>query len=62
MDNELGLKLNEELKFLLGTKVVCANCSHGTLSNDLVDNISVPLEAEVIGKDEDGKKLIKKLN
>ena len=57
MDNELGLKLNEELKFLLGTKVVCANCSYGTLSNDLVDNISVPLEAEVIGKDEDGKNL-----
>lgn len=61
VDNELGLKLNEELKFLLGTKVVCANCSHGTLSNDLVDNISVPLEAEVIGKDEDGKKAYKEV-
>ena len=61
MDKELGLKLNEDLKFLLTSKVLCAHCSHGTLTNDLVDNISVPIEAEVLSKDEDGKKIYKEV-
>ncbi|EER34565.1 hypothetical protein CTRG_01426 [Candida tropicalis MYA-3404] len=61
VDKELGLKLNEDLKFLLTSKVLCAHCSHGTLTNDLVDNISVPIEAEVLSKDEDGKKIYKEV-
>ncbi|EMG50952.1 UBP14 Ubiquitin carboxyl-terminal hydrolase 14 [Candida maltosa Xu316] len=61
VDNQLGLQLNEELKFLQTNKVLCGNCFHGTLTNDLVDNISVPIETEVLGKDEDGKKIYKEI-
>ena len=45
-DQMLGLKLNENFKFLFDTKIVCANCNHGSIKEELLDNISVPLPAE----------------
>lgn len=61
VDNELGLQLNKDLKFLLTSKVFCAHCSHGTLTNDLVDNISVPIEADILSKDQDGKRIYREV-
>ncbi|KAI5957617.1 ubp14 [Candida theae] len=55
LDNEFGLKLNEDLKFVYTEKVVCDNCKHGSLKNELVDNISVPLEETVLATEGDEK-------
>lgn len=57
LDKEFGLALNKEFKFLMGNKVVCSQCHSGTLSNELVDNVSVPISEEIIGEDADGKKV-----
>lgn len=61
LDKEFGLGLNEHFKFLLGNKVICSECHSGTSSEELVDNISVGLDVEVIGEDEDGKKKYKEV-
>lgn len=57
LDKEFGLTLNRSFKFLIGNKVVCQNCHVGNLSEELVDNVSIPLKETVIGEDENGKKL-----
>ncbi|KAM9934523.1 hypothetical protein OXX80_005894 [Metschnikowia pulcherrima] len=57
LDNQFGLTLNKDFKFLAGSKVVCANCKHGSRSTNLVDNISVPIRGNVLGTDEEGKKI-----
>ncbi|GEQ71156.1 hypothetical protein JCM33374_g4837 [Metschnikowia sp. JCM 33374] len=57
LDKQFGLALNKDFKFLLGSKVGCSNCNHGSKTSNLVDNISVPIENKVIGFDEDGKKI-----
>ncbi|EGW33266.1 uncharacterized protein SPAPADRAFT_66248 [Spathaspora passalidarum NRRL Y-27907] len=59
VDSEFGLKLNQDLKFLLANKLICMNCSHGTLTEELVDNISVPVEDTVESVKEDGTKIYK---
>lgn len=56
LDKEFGLSLNKDFKFLLGSKLICSECHNGTMSEELVDNVSVALNAHVIGMDEDGKK------
>lgn len=61
LDREFGLSLNKDLKFLIGNKVICASCRTGSLSEDLVDNFSVPITETVIGENEDGKKLFKEV-
>lgn len=55
IDNELGLTLNKPLKFVMGSKIVCSACSHGKLSTELVDNVSVPIKDEIESTDNDGK-------
>lgn len=62
LDKEFGLSLNKDFKFLIGNKVICTSCRTGSLSEDLVDNISVPISEIVIGEDEDGKKLYQEVN
>lgn len=62
IDNELGLKLNESLKFLLSTKIICSNCKKGSLNDELIDSLSVQVEDEVVGTSEDGKKIYKPVN
>lgn len=55
LDNEFGLQLNEELKFIYTEKVICDNCKHGSLKDELLDNISVPLEETLLSTDNDQK-------
>ncbi|PSK35638.1 hypothetical protein C7M61_004427 [Candidozyma pseudohaemuli] len=62
LDKEFGLSLNQQFKFLLGSKLLCTECKTGTSSEELVDNISVALNAEVVGEDENGKKQYKEVN
>lgn len=57
LDHEYGYGLNKDFKFLTSSKVVCANCRAGSVSRELVDNISVPIMETVLGEDEDGKKI-----
>lgn len=59
LDKEYGLALNKEFKFLLSSKVVCTECHAGSVSTELVDNISIPLEEIEEGKDKDGKPVYK---
>jgi len=61
IDKKLGLKLNEALKFVLTNKVVCSNCKSGSINDELVDNIMVNIEDEVVGIDENGKKIYKEV-
>lgn len=61
LDKEFGLGLNEPFKFLIGSKLVCSECHTGSSSAELVDNISVGLDVDVIGVDEDGKKKYREL-
>ncbi|CAL1182113.1 Ubiquitin carboxyl-terminal hydrolase family protein [Candida parapsilosis] len=61
LDNEFGLKLNQDLKFVYTEKVICDNCKHGSLKNELLDNISVPLE-ETLLSTEEGKKIYKEVD
>ncbi|ODV78102.1 ubiquitinyl hydrolase [Suhomyces tanzawaensis NRRL Y-17324] len=59
-DNELGIELNKSFKFLLGDKVICSQCSSGSIKNELADNISVQIDDQVIKIDEEtGKKVYK---
>ena len=44
VDKNFGLEVNRPFKFLLGNKIVCSNCLHGTLNYELLDNISLPIE------------------
>lgn len=62
LDREYGLSLNEEFKFLLTSKVLCTNCKSGTLSTELVDNVSVPLEEIEEGKTDEGKPVYKEMS
>ncbi|KAK6465034.1 hypothetical protein DFJ63DRAFT_310137 [Scheffersomyces coipomensis] len=62
LDQEFGLTLNQSLKFLFANKTICANCQHGSIQSELIDNLSIPIKHEVIGKDEDGKKLYEQVN
>lgn len=62
IDNELGLDLNESLKFLLSNKVICVYCKHGSINSELVDNISVQIKDEVVETLENGKKVYKSVN
>lgn len=62
LDKEYGVSLNKEFKFLLSTKVVCTACRAGSISADLVDNVSVPLEEVEESKDEDGKPIYKEVD
>lgn len=62
LDKEFGLSLNKQFKFLLGSKLVCTECHAGTSSEELVDNISVALNAKFTGEDENGKKQYKEIN
>lgn len=57
LDKQFGLSLNKDFKFLLGSKVLCTNCHHGSRTTNLVDNISVPIASKLLGTDEDGKKI-----
>ncbi|KAI3404412.2 hypothetical protein KGF56_002809 [Candida oxycetoniae] len=43
-DQQFGMKLNRSLKFLFANKVICAHCKHGSITSELLDNISVPIE------------------
>ncbi|KAK6204324.1 uncharacterized protein RJT21DRAFT_116711 [Scheffersomyces amazonensis] len=61
VDNQFGIKLNEPLKYLFSTKTTCANCSHGSIKTELIDNISIPIEDEVLSIDEAGKKIYKEV-
>ncbi|KAI5953992.1 ubp14 [Candida margitis] len=61
LDNEFGLKLNEDLKFVYTEKVICDNCKHGSLKKELLDNISVPLE-ETLLKSEGDQKIYKEVD
>lgn len=62
LDKEFGLSLNKSFKYLIGNKVVCQNCQVANLSEELVDNVSIPIKETVLGKDEDGKKLYEEAN
>ncbi|CAK9440345.1 uncharacterized protein LODBEIA_P44450 [Lodderomyces beijingensis] len=42
-DSEFGLELNKAFKFLFASKVICANCKHGSIKDELLDSISVPI-------------------
>lgn len=59
MDLALGLELNSLLKFLMANKVVCSNCKTGSVKNELIDTVAVPVEDELLYKDADGKKVYK---
>lgn len=60
LDNEFGLNLNKQLKFIMGNKVICSNCSHGKLNAEMIDNVSVPIADEPLKVDEgSGKKVYK---
>ncbi|SGZ53158.1 CIC11C00000001129 [Sungouiella intermedia] len=61
LDKEFGLSLNKDFKFLVSNKVICSSCRSGSTSEDLVDNISVPITETLIGEDEDGKKIYKEV-
>lgn len=56
LDKNFGIGLNEKLKFLSGNKVLCTECKTGSLTYELIDNISVPVKTTVVGEDENGKK------
>lgn len=56
MDKELGLLLNQEFKFLLANKLVCTKCHTGSITEELLDAISVPIKIHATGVDQDGKK------
>lgn len=57
LDKKFGLDLNRGFKFLMGTKIVCGNCHHGSISYDLIDNVSIPVEKNALGEDADGRQL-----
>ncbi|KAG7665525.1 ubp14 [[Candida] subhashii] len=50
LDTEFGITLNQSLKFVTGHKTICSNCAHGSIRHELVDNISVPIQAEVLSE------------
>lgn len=60
LDGEFGFTFTKDLKFLLGNKVICSNCLHGKINYELVDNMAVPIDAEVVDFDEETKKKIYK--
>ncbi|ODV68706.1 ubiquitinyl hydrolase [Hyphopichia burtonii NRRL Y-1933] len=62
LDNQYGFALNKNLKFLMGNKVICSNCDHGKLNHELVDNLSVPVNAEVLKVEEDGTKIYEEIS
>lgn len=62
LDGEFGLSLNKEFKFLMGNKVVCSECKAGSMTHELVDNVSIPLAEVLLGTDEDGKKQYKQVS
>lgn len=57
LDKEFGLELNRDFKFVMGSKLVCTNCHTGSMSNELVDTVSIPIRVDVTGETEDGKKV-----
>lgn len=57
LDKKFGLALNKGFKYLMGTKIVCGSCHHGSISYDLIDNISIPVEKKALGEDAEGKQL-----
>ncbi|KAI5951362.1 ubp14 [Candida jiufengensis] len=61
LDENFGLTLNEKFSFLFTDKVVCSNCKHGSIKDEIIDNISVPINDEVL-EVKDGKKIYKKTN
>lgn len=62
LDKEYGITLNKSFKFVIGNKIVCASCKAGSLSEELVDNVSVPIKEVILGEDEDGKKIYEETN
>lgn len=56
LDKNFGILLNKSFKFLTGNKNLCTVCKSGSLTHELVDNISVPVRSTVVGEDENGKK------
>lgn len=46
IDNEVGLALNEGLKFVLDNKILCSKCNKGRIDSELVDSLSVPIVDE----------------
>lgn len=61
LDNEFGLRLNQDLNFIYTEKVICDNCKHGSLKSELLDNISIPLE-ETLLKTEGGERVYKEVD
>lgn len=53
-DKQLGLELNQSLKFVMTNKVLCSECLRGVSRDELVDNLAVNIDDKVIGID-DGK-------
>lgn len=54
LDRQFGLQLNKSFKFLMGSKVLCTECLHGTASQQLLDNLSLPVPCKVIGTNDAG--------
>ncbi|KAI5960137.1 ubp14 [Candida pseudojiufengensis] len=59
LDKNFGLILNSKFNFLFADKVICSNCKYGSLKDESIDNLALPLEDEVLNV-EDGKKIYKK--
>ncbi|KAG7191748.1 uncharacterized protein KQ657_002884 [Scheffersomyces spartinae] len=55
IDQEFGIGVSKDSKFLLYNKTVCTNCNNVNISPELVDNLSIPIEDKVIGIDEQDK-------
>ncbi|CUM63430.1 uncharacterized protein PRCAT00001005001 [Priceomyces carsonii] len=63
VDNELGISLDKDFNFLFGNKVVCSSCSAAKLKDELIDNLSLPIEEKVIAVDEEtGRKIYEQTN
>lgn len=57
LDKEFGLSLNQEFKFILANKLVCTKCHTGSITDELLDAIAVPIKINVTDLDESGKKI-----
>lgn len=56
LDREFGFSLNQEFKFLLANKLVCTKCHTGSITDELLDALSIPIKINVTGAEENGKK------
>lgn len=46
IDNDIGLQVNEGLKFVVDNKLLCSKCNKGRIDSELVDSLSVPIVDE----------------